>query len=172
MNLGLEIWGVLFGVVVAGSLKLVDKFTYFGCSISSTENDINTQQAKAWTAIDNLSVIWKSDRSDKIKQFFFQVVSIRLYGGTTWTLTKRIEKILTAITQECDELYWISPLSNNPQNSSNAASWIISLKPSELDEYDIRDTVGDVRTNHKRGSPMDPSHGRASVEQPARTYVQ
>ena len=40
-----------------GSLKLVDKFTYFGSSISSTENDINMQLAKAWTAINKLSVI-------------------------------------------------------------------------------------------------------------------
>ena len=39
-----------------GSLKLVDKFTYLGSSISSTENDINTQLVKAWTAIDRLSV--------------------------------------------------------------------------------------------------------------------
>ena len=30
-----------------GSLKLVDKFTYLGSSVSSTEKDINTRQAKA-----------------------------------------------------------------------------------------------------------------------------
>ena len=46
------------------SLKLVDKFTYPGSSISSTENDINMRLAKAWTAINRLSVIWKSDLSD------------------------------------------------------------------------------------------------------------
>ena len=39
------------------SLKLVDKFTYLGSSISSTKKDINTRLAKAWTAIDWLSVI-------------------------------------------------------------------------------------------------------------------
>ena len=32
-------------------LKLVDKFTYLGSSVSSTEDDINTRLAKAWTAI-------------------------------------------------------------------------------------------------------------------------
>ena len=42
-----------------GSLKLVDKFTYLGSSISSTENDINLQLGKAWTATDSLSIIWK-----------------------------------------------------------------------------------------------------------------
>ena len=78
------------------SLKLVDKFTYLGSSVSSTDTDINTRLAKAWTAIDRLSVIWKSDLIDKIKYSFFQaaVVSILLYGCTTWTLTKHMEKKL------------------------------------------------------------------------------
>ena len=53
------------------SLKLVDKFTYLRSSVSSTKNDINTQLAKAWTAINRLSVIWKSDLSDKIQYSFF-----------------------------------------------------------------------------------------------------
>ena len=33
------------------SLKLVDKFTYLRSSASSTENDINTWLAKAWSAV-------------------------------------------------------------------------------------------------------------------------
>ena len=41
------------------SLKLVDKFTYLGSSVSSTEKDIDTRLSKAWTAIDWLSIIWK-----------------------------------------------------------------------------------------------------------------
>ena len=78
------------------SLKLVDKFTYLGSSVSSTEKDIDTRLTKAWTAIDRLSIIWKSDLTDKMKRSFFQaaVVSILLYERTTWTLTKRLEKKL------------------------------------------------------------------------------
>ena len=70
-----------------GFLKLVDKFPYFGRSISSTENDINMQLAKAWTAIDGLLIIYKSNLSDKKKLIFFQgaVVWILLYAYTTWT---------------------------------------------------------------------------------------
>ena len=51
---------------------------------------------KAWKIIDKLSIIWKSDLIDKMKRSFFQaaVVSILLYGCTTWTLTKRLEKKL------------------------------------------------------------------------------
>ena len=78
------------------SLKLVDKFTYLGSSVSSTEKDIDTRLTKAWTVIDKLSVIWKSDLTDEMKRSFFQaaVVSILLYGCTTWTLKKRLEKKL------------------------------------------------------------------------------
>ena len=78
------------------SLKLVNKFTYLGSSVSSTEKDINTRLTKAWTAIDRLSIIWKSNLTDKMKHSFFQVavVSILLYGCTSWMLTKRLEKKL------------------------------------------------------------------------------
>ena len=74
------------------SLKLVDKFTYLGSSVLSTEKDINTRPTKAWTVNDKLSVIWKSDLTDKTKHSFFQAVemSIKLYGCTTQTLTKRM----------------------------------------------------------------------------------
>ena len=66
----------------SSSLKLVDMFTYQGSSVSSTDSDINTRLAKAWTATDKLSVIWKSDLTDKMKRSFCQaaVVSILLYG--------------------------------------------------------------------------------------------
>ena len=76
------------------SLKLVDKFIYLGSSVSSTGADIDTQLTKTWTAIDKLSVIWKSDLTYKMKRSFFQaaVVSIRLYGYTTWTLIIWMEK--------------------------------------------------------------------------------
>ena len=85
-----------FATLDGASLKLVDKFTYLGSSISSTEKDIDTRLTKAWTAIDRLSIIWKSDLTDKMKRSFFQaaVVSILLYGCTTWTLTKRLERRL------------------------------------------------------------------------------
>ena len=77
-------------------LILVDQFTYLGSNISSTESNINIHLAKAWIAIDRLSIISKSDVFDKIKRDFFQAVavSILLYECTTWTLAKRIGKML------------------------------------------------------------------------------
>ena len=48
-------------------MKLVDPFTNLGSNISSTKSDVNSSLVKAWTAIDWLLIIWKSDLSDKIK---------------------------------------------------------------------------------------------------------
>ena len=76
-------------------LKLVEKFTYLESSVSSSEKDIDTRLRMARTAINRLSIIWKSDLTDKMKRSFFQaaVASILLHGCTTWTLTKRLEKL-------------------------------------------------------------------------------
>ena len=75
----------------SSSLKLVNKLTYQGSNILSTEADISTRLAKAWTAINSLLVIWMSALTDKMKHSFFQgtVMSILLY---TWTLTKCMAK--------------------------------------------------------------------------------
>ena len=92
-------------------LKPVDKFTYLGSSVESTE----TRLTKAWTAINRLSIIWKSDLTDKMKRSFFQaaVTSILLYGCTTWTLTKRLEKKLdgnyTRITCNLEQVLAATP---------------------------------------------------------------
>ena len=58
------------------SLQLVDMFTYLGSCVSSTETDINMWLAKAWSAIDRLLVIWKSDLTDKMKRCFFQAAVV------------------------------------------------------------------------------------------------
>ena len=47
-------------------LKLVDNFPYRGSSVSSTEKNIDTKLTKAWKATDSLSIIWKSDLTDKL----------------------------------------------------------------------------------------------------------
>ena len=76
------------------SLKLVDKFTYQESSVSLIDTNIDTRLTKQWTAINRLSVIWKSDQTNKLEFSFFQaaIVSILLYGCTTWTLTKQLKK--------------------------------------------------------------------------------
>ena len=80
---------------IGSPLKLVAHFTYLGSYIS-TKSYVNTRLAKAWNAIDSLSIVWKSDLSNKIKQDFFQglIVSILLNGFITWMQTKCAVKAL------------------------------------------------------------------------------
>ena len=129
------------------SLKLVDKFTYLGSCVSSTQTDIDTRITKAWAAINRLSVIWKSDLTDKMKRSFFLVVivSMLLYGCTTWTLTKRLEKKLdgnyTRMLRAILNRSWRQHPIKQQQLYGNP-----SRKLSKLDEQDIQDTDGEVRT--------------------------
>ena len=157
------------------SLKLVDKFTYLGSSVSSTEKDIDTRLTKAWTAINRLSIIWKSDLTDKMKRSFFQaaVVSILLYGCTTWTLTKRLERRLDG-----NYTRMLRAVLNK--------SW--RQHPTRLQLYGhlppITKTIQVRRTRHaghcwrsKDELISDvllwtPTHGCARVGRPARTYIQ
>ena len=128
------------------SLKLVDKFTCQGSSVSSTETDINSRQAKAWAATDRLLVIWKSDLTDKMKRSFFQaaVVSILLYGCTTWTLTKRIEKKLSSNYTRMLPAIFNKSWRQNPTKQQLYSHHHPSRKLSKLDELDMRDTAGEV----------------------------
>ena len=59
-------------ILNGSSLKLVNKFTYLGSSVSSTEKEINMRLTNVWTAIDRLLVIWKSAMTDKTKCNFFK----------------------------------------------------------------------------------------------------
>ena len=52
-------------------LKLVDKFTYLRSSFSSIETNINMRLERSWGAVHWLSVIWKSDLTDKMKHSLF-----------------------------------------------------------------------------------------------------
>ena len=130
-------------------LKLVDKFTYLGSSVESTEKDIETRLAKAWTAINRLSIIWKSDLTDKMKRSFFQaaVTSILLYGCTTWTLTKRLEKKLddnyTRMLRAILNRFW----QQHPTRHQLYGHRPLSRKLFKLDEPDMQDTAGEAGTN-------------------------
>ena len=158
-----------------GSLKLVDMFTYQRSSVSSSETGINTPQAKAWSAIDGRSVIWKSDLTDKMKCTILQaaVVSILLYGWTTWTLTKRMEKKL-----DSNYTRMLRVILNK--------SWGQHPTKQQLYGYlsHITKTIQVRRTRHagqfwrSRDRVISgilqwtPSHWLAKTRRPARTYIQ
>ena len=127
----------------------LDKFTYLGSSVPPTKKDIDTRLTKAWTAIDRLLIIRKSDLTDKMTRSFFQasVVSILLYECTTWTLTKRLEK---KINGNYTRILWAilnKSCGNTPQSTNYMATCLPSRKLSKLDKPDMQDTTGEAATN-------------------------
>ena len=155
-------------------LKLVDKFTYRGSSVSSTEMDIDMRLTKAWTAIDKLSIIWKLNLTDKMKRSFFQaaVVSILPYGCTTWTQTKRMEKL------DGNYARMLRAILNMSWRQHPMRNQLYGHLPP------ITKTIQARRTRHAghRWKSRDefisdvllwtPTYGRAKAGRPARTYIQ
>ena len=78
-------------------------------------------------------------------------------------LTKRLEKNLTEIVQECWELYWTNPGSNISQNSSCTTTYHSSLKQFQSDKQDMQDTAGRVRANSYMVFSSGPHHTEEQV---------
>ena len=158
-----------------GHLKLVDKFTLLENSASSTEIDINTRLAKAWTAINRLSVIWKSDLTDKIKHSFFQavVVSILLYGCTTWTLTKCVQKKLDG-----NYTRMLRAVLNNSWKQHTTKQQLYGHLPPIMKTIQIRRPRHAGHCWRSKDELISnillwtPSHGRAKAGRLARIYIQ
>ena len=120
-----------------------------------------------------LSVIWESDLTDKIKRCFFQAaaVSILLYGCTSWTLTKRIEKKLDG-----DYTRMLRAILNKSWKQHHTK--LYGHLPHITITINIRRTrhVGHCwRSRDELISDVllwTPSNGRAKAGRPARTYIQ
>ena len=152
------------------SLKLVDKFTYLGSSVSSTEKDIDTRLTKVWTAIVRLSIIWKSNLTDKMKRSFFQaaVVFILLYGSTTWTLTKQLEKKLDGNYTRMLRAILNKSWQQHPTRHLLPITKTIQARRTRHAGHCWRSKdklVSDVL-------PWTPAYGQSKAGRPARTYIQ
>ena len=156
-------------------LKLVDKFTYLGSSVASTKKDIDTRLTKAWTAINRLLIIWKLDLTDKMKCSFFlaAVTSILLYGCTTWTLTKRLEKKLDGnytrmLRAILNKSWWQHPTRHQLYGHLPPITKTIQVRWTRHAGHCWRsrdELIRDVLL-------WTPTHGRAKAGRPARTYIQ
>ena len=157
------------------SLKLVDKFTYLGSSVSSTKTDINTRLAKAWIAINRLLVKRKSDLTDKMKRNFFQAVVrlILLYGCTTWTLTKCMKKKLDG-----NDTRMLRAILNKSWRQHPTKQKLYGHLPPVTKTIKIRRNKHAGHYWRSRDELINdvllwiPSHGHAKAERPARTYIQ
>ena len=155
----------------SSSLKFVGKFTYLGSSVSSTEADIDT--LLTWTAIDKLSVIWKSDLTDKRKRSFFQaaVVSILLYGCTTWTLTKRMEKKI-----DSNYTRMLRAILNKSWRQHSTKPQLYGHLPPITKTIKVRWTRHAGHCWRSRDElisdvPLSPSYGQTKAGRPARTCI-
>ena len=156
-------------------LKLVDKFTYLGSSVSSTEKDIDSWLTRELTAIDSLSIIWKSDLTDKMKHSFFQaaIVSILLYGCSTWTLTKRLEKKLDGnytrmLRAILNKSWWQHPTKHQLYGHFPPITKTIQGRRTRHAGHCWRcsdELISDVLL-------WTLTYGRAKEGRPARTYIQ
>ena len=157
------------------SLKLVDKFTFLESNVSSTEKDIDTRLTNAWTAIDRLSIIWKSDLTDKMKRSFIQaaVVSILLYGCTAWTVTKRLEKKLDGnytrmLRAILNKSWWQQPKRYQLYGQLPPITKTIQVRRARHAGHCWRSRdvlISDVLL-------WTPTYGRAKAGRPAPSYVQ
>ena len=143
--------------------------------LRSLEKDIETRLTKAWTAINRLSTIWKSDLTDKMKRSFFQaaVTSILLYGCTTWTLTKRLEKKL-------DGKYtrMLRAILNKSWRQHPTRHQLYGHLPPITKTIQVRQTRHAGHCWRSRDELIRdvllwiPTHGRAKAGRPARMYIQ
>ena len=139
------------------------------------EKDIDTRLTKAWTAINRLSIIWKSDLTDKMKRSFFQaaVTSILLYGCTTWTLTKRLEKKLDG-----NYTRMLRAILNKSWRQHPTRHQLYGRLPPITKTIQVRRTRHAGHCWRSRDELIrdvllwTPTHGRAKAGRPARTYIQ
>ena len=150
-------------------------YIYIGSSVESTEKEIETRLTKAWTAINRLSIIWKSDLTDKMKRSFFQaaVTSILLYGCTTWTLTKRLEKKLDG-----DYTRMLRAILNKSWRQHPTRHQLYGRLPPITQTIQVRRTRHAGHCWRSRDELIrdvllrTPTHGRAKARRPERTYIQ
>ena len=132
-----------FSILSGKHLKLVDQLTYLGSNISFTESDVNICIAKALIAIDSISIIWKSERSDKNKTGFLPswgcvgtiVWMPHLDANEThrekarWKLRKNamccFEQILKATPYKTKS---VRPLTFYLTNKTNKTCWTLLVK--------------------------------------------
>ena len=122
-----------------------------------------------------LSIIWKSDLTDKIKRSFFQaaVTSILIYGCTTWTLTKRLEKKLAGNYSRM-----LRAILNKSWRQHPTRHQLYGHLPPITKTIQVRRTRHAEHCWRSRDELIrdvllwTPTHGRAKAGRPARTYIQ
>ena len=136
---------------------------------------VDTRLTKASKAIDRLSIIWNSDLTDEMKRSFFQaaVVSILLYGCTTWTLTKRLEKKLDG-----NYTRMLRAILNKSWRQHPTRRQLYGHLPPITKTIQVRRARHAGHCWRSKGELVSdvllwtPTYGHAKAGRPARTYIQ
>ena len=128
--------------------------------ISSTHQlGVNIFWLQSSSMLESLINQTYSDLTDKMKRSFFQaaVVSILLYGCTTWTLTKRLEKKLDGNYTRMQRANLNKSWRQHPTRHQLYGTCLLSRKLFKLDEPDMQDTAEEAGDGtHKWCTLMDP----------------
>ena len=105
------------------SVDYVNTFTYLGSVIDqgcSSAADVRRRSGLATSVFGRLSSVWKSHRlslSTKLKLYNTLVLSVVLYGASTWTLTVELKRQLDVFDTRAQRrilgLRWFDFVSNN-----------------------------------------------------------
>ena len=125
--------------------------------------------------LSRLSIIWKSDLTDKMKRSFFQaaVVSILLYGCTTWTRTKLLEKKLDG-----NYTRMLRAILNKSWRQHPTRHQLYCHLPTITKTIQVRRTRYAGHCWRSKDDPIrdvllwTPAYVRAKAGWPARTYIQ
>ena len=154
-------------------IKAVLEFTYLGSNIASTKRDIEIRFAKAWSALNKLDKIWKSNLSPQLKRNFFRatVESVLLYGATSWTLTKTLEKMLDGAYTRM--LRAVLNISWREHPTKRVLYGDLPPISQTLRDRRLRFAGHCFRSKEELASDLvlwQPNHGFKSRGRPARTY--
>ena len=143
-------------------------------NLCTAEKEIFSCFYGVYCLIDRLSIIWKSDLTDKMKRSFFQaaVVSILLYGCTTWTLTKQLEMKLDGnYTRK------LRAILNRSWRQHPTRYQLYGHQPLITKTIQVRRTRHAGHCWRSRDElisdvlRLTPTYGRAKAGWPARTYI-
>ena len=156
------------------NIIVVDDFNYLGSCIASSKKDIDTRLSKAWAALNKLDVIWKSSLPDYLKGHYFQatVQSVLVYGATSWTITKSLEKTIdgayTRMLRAALNISW-----KQHPTKKEVYGKLPSIS-SKIRDRRLRFAGHCVRNKDELASDLilwQPSHGNRTAGRPHKTYV-
>ena len=130
---------------------------------------LNKNWSSYWNTKD-ISCFWSSVHvSNEMKYFRLQaaVVSILLYGCTTWTLTKRLEKKL-----ECNYTRMLRAILNKSWWQHRTRHQLYAHLPPITKTIQVRRTKPAGHCWRSKVLLWTPTYGQAKAGRPARTYIQ